>query len=127
MKIDRFTRILIDEQAVITGVRAVISVGFFLGDIPDMLKNKINYHIQYGMRNVQFVATQGRLLDCILKKVPSPRLRWLRWTECSESSLPDWIPMENLKVLEVQGYMLNSLWPHHSQVSKYICLYLVLI
>ena len=76
-------------------------MGFFLGDISDMLKDKINYHIQYGMINLQFLATEGRLLDCILKRVRSPRLRLLRWTECSEYSIPRWILVENLKVLEV--------------------------
>ena len=72
------------------------------------------------MRNLRLVATEESYLEDILSRVKSPHLIWLRWYGCSHSSLPHWIPMKNLRVLEVAGSRLNTLWPH-SQVGKYMC------
>ena len=82
-----------------------------------MSKKKKYSHIHV-MSNLQLVATEGSYLEGILRMVRSPPIIWLRWMGCSESSLPGWIPMENLKVLELHGRMLDFLWPHHSQVAK---------
>jgi hypothetical protein len=72
------------------------------------------------LKNLGLVATEGGYLDDILRRVQSPNLIWLRWYGCTYSSLPSSIPMKNLRVLEVQGTILNRLWPHQSQVGKYI-------
>eukprot|EP00253_Pinus_taeda_P002613 PITA_02613 len=72
-----------------------------------------------GISNLQFVATaDGYYLKPILDKTSSPNLRWLRWHNCPYSCVPKWIPMENLRVLEMTemiGYGFNSLWKEESR------------
>lgn len=55
-------------------------------------------------------------LEPILRRVHSPNLIWLRWRECPYYSLPSWIPMDNLRVLQVFGSVLKTLWQSKSQV-----------
>eukprot|EP00253_Pinus_taeda_P009561 PITA_09561 len=69
----------------------------------------------YSFRNLQLVATEDGNLKSILRRVESPNLKWLRWTDCPYSCLPSWIPMENLRVLEVGGKKLKTLWQAESQ------------
>jgi len=66
--------------------------------------------------NLLLVATEDGYLERILRRVRSPNLIWLRWYKCPYSCLPSWIPMENLKVLEVAGEKLKILWKRQSQV-----------
>jgi Leucine-rich repeat (LRR) protein len=63
-----------------------------------------------GIRKLQLLATEGGMLEQILRRVQSPNLIWLRWYKCPYSSLPSWIPMKNLRVLEVRGNKLQHLW-----------------
>ena len=69
------------------------------------------------MRKLQLVDTEGSLLEPILKRVKLPKLIWLRWKECPFSSLPPWVPLKNLRVLQVSGYRLETLWELESQVN----------
>lgn len=64
------------------------------------------------MRNLQFVTAEDGYLKGILSRLPSPHLVWLC---CPYYSLPSWIRMENLKVLDLAGDRLNMLWRHESQ------------
>ena len=41
-----------------------------------------------------------------------------RWFECPYFFLPFWIPMENLRVLNVDGTKLKTLWHVKSQVNR---------
>lgn len=74
------------------------------------------------MKNLQFLdiedSVEDGLLERILGRVHSPNLIWLRWYNCPYSSLPSWIPMKNLRVLEVQGNELETLWQGELQVHK---------
>lgn len=69
-------------------------------------------------------VTKLQLLDIdilskhVLRGVQSPNLIWLRWSACHLSSLPSWIPMENLRVLEVHGKELTTLWQPKSKVNR---------
>eukprot|EP00253_Pinus_taeda_P005779 PITA_05779 len=71
----------------------------------------------YCFRNLQLVATQDGNLKSILTRVESPNLKWLRWNDCPYSCLPSWIPMKNLRVLEVGGKKLKTLWQAESKVK----------
>lgn len=55
----------------------------------------------YRVRKLQLVATEDRHLESILRRVESPNLTWLCWNNCPFSCLPPWIPMKNIRVLEV--------------------------
>jgi hypothetical protein len=70
-----------------------------------------------GPRNLKFLAAEGGYVEDILTRVGSPDLIWLRWYKCTYSYLPSWIPMENLRVLEVYGSKLTELWRPESQVG----------
>jgi Leucine-rich repeat (LRR) protein len=65
----------------------------------------------FGTRKLQLLHTEGDLTERILRRARSPNLIWLRWYKCPYSSLPSWIPLKNLRVLELQGNKLESLWP----------------
>eukprot|EP00253_Pinus_taeda_P023735 PITA_23735 len=69
----------------------------------------------FDFRKLQLVATEEDDLEDILRE-QKLHLTWLRWYGFSHSSLPDWIPMTKLRVLEMQGSTLNRLWPHQSKV-----------
>ena len=70
------------------------------------------------LTNLQLLITEDHLLEQILRTAHLPNLRWLRWYKCAHSSLPSWIPMENLRVLHVVGSSLNELWQDEEQVNK---------
>nr|ABR17027.1 unknown [Picea sitchensis] len=69
----------------------------------------------YRFRKLQLVATEDDHLESILRRVESPNLIWLRWNNCPYSCLPSWIPMKNIRVLEVVGTKLKKLWRAESQ------------
>ena len=72
----------------------------------------------HGPKNLKFVAAQDGYVEDILTRAGSPDLIWLHWYECPCSYLPSWIPMENLRVLEVAGSKLTELWRPESQACK---------
>ena len=57
------------------------------------------------MKRFQLVDTEGFLLEHILK---SPNIQWLYWKDCPNSSLPSWIQMKNLRVLQVYDNTLEN-------------------
>lgn len=69
------------------------------------------------MRKLQLVDSVSSLLERIMRGVKSPNLIWLRWRDCPYSSLPSWIPLKNLRVLQVSGSILETLWQQESQVN----------
>ena len=75
-----------------------------------------NFHFR-GMKNLHLVAAEDDYLERILKRTGSTHLIWLCWYKCPYSSLPSWIPMEKLRVLEVGGSELKILWQRKSQVN----------
>eukprot|EP00253_Pinus_taeda_P029472 PITA_29472 len=77
--------------------------------------NKISSEPAIKMRTLQLLESEGEFVEGIIRRVRSPNLVWLRWTNCPYSSLPTWIPMDHLKVLEVSGPKLKKLWLHDSQ------------
>jgi hypothetical protein len=97
---------LLEQSSVITvrGIRMVLSEDHDDDDFEGIQ-----------MRKLQLVDTEGSLLKRILMRVKSPNLIWLCWKKCPYSSLPPWISMKNLKVLEVSGDTLETLWQHESQ------------
>lgn len=69
----------------------------------------------FRMRNLQLLETEGNFVKGILSRVRTPNLIWLRWNDCPDSSLPSWIQMDHLRVLEVFGTNLRSLWQSESK------------
>ena len=69
---------------------------------------------------LELLEAEGDFVEGILSKVRSPNLNllWLRWIDCPCSSLPSWIPMGDLRVLEVRGEELERLWQPESQVGR---------
>eukprot|EP00253_Pinus_taeda_P005776 PITA_05776 len=65
--------------------------------------NKILSEPAIKMRALQLLESEGKFVEGIIRRVWSPNLVWLRWSDCPCSSLPTWIRMDQLKVLEVQG------------------------
>eukprot|EP00253_Pinus_taeda_P007680 PITA_07680 len=72
----------------------------------------------YKMRKLQLLDIEDGLLERILRRVHAPNLIWLRWEKCPCSSLPSWILMENLRVLEVHGNELETLWQSENQAPS---------
>eukprot|EP00253_Pinus_taeda_P015740 PITA_15740 len=79
------------------------------------LRHLFNNFGRGGILNLQLVTTEAGYLENIMRRTRSPNLIWLRWYKCPYSCLPSWIPMENLKVLEIAGGQLEILWKRQSQ------------
>nr|ADW94528.1 putative truncated TIR-NBS-LRR protein [Pinus monticola] len=73
---------------------------------------------RYKMKNLELLEIDigEDHLKCLLEAVDSPNLLWFCWEDCPCSSLPSYIPMENLRVLEVEGSELKKLWQEDVQV-----------
>eukprot|EP00253_Pinus_taeda_P016207 PITA_16207 len=121
----RFSQIsdfLEQSSSGITEVRGISMVPrlpqYFLFTSPSHLKdpkwNLFNKD-RYDCMKLKILATEGDYLKAILRTVPSAPLIWLCWYHCPYSSLPSWVPMENLRVLEVAGSRLEMLWQLQSQ------------
>ena len=70
------------------------------------------------IRELQLLDVEDGELVPILGSLRSPKLIWLRWRNCSDSSLPSRVPKENLRVLEVNSNVLKRLWRGTSQVNR---------
>lgn len=70
----------------------------------------------YRIRKLELLDVKV-LSEHIFNGVYSPKLIWLRWYKCHLSSLPSWISMNNLWVLEVHGDELKTLREVESQVN----------
>lgn len=75
----------------------------------------------FGMiSDLHFLEAEGSVVKSILTKVRSPKLMWLHWINCPHSSLPSWLPMHDLRVLEVAGKELKILWKSESQAPMHL-------
>lgn len=75
----------------------------------------------FGMiSDLHFLEAEGSVVESILTKVRSPKLMWLHWINCPHSSLPPWLPMHDLRVLEVAGKELKILWKCESQAPMHL-------
>lgn len=70
------------------------------------------------MGRLQLLRAKGDYVESIISGVQSPqllrfspRLVWLSWDSCPCTSLPAWIPLQKLRVLEINGRKLDTLWP----------------
>eukprot|EP00253_Pinus_taeda_P028447 PITA_28447 len=71
------------------------------------------------LRNLQLLHCRGFLVKRILTKVRFPTLVWLRWDNCPYSSLHSSISyLKNLRVLQVEGRKLKTLWKKESQAPS---------
>lgn len=62
------------------------------------------------VNSLKLLITQGDDLRCIFSRA-SPSLIWLRWSNCLYSWIPWWIPLEHLRVLELNSQLnFTSLW-----------------
>ena len=74
---------------------------------------------------LQLLDTEHALLNHILSTMEFPNLIWLRWNKCPSSSLPSSISMKNLRVLQVFGSFLITLWHGKSQVDELkVCVFI---
>jgi Leucine-rich repeat (LRR) protein len=67
------------------------------------------------MKRLQLLDTEEGILEDIMKWVKLPNLIWLRWKNCPHYVLPSSILMKNLRVLQVSGRVLKTLWEEESQ------------
>jgi Leucine-rich repeat (LRR) protein len=71
----------------------------------------------FDMRTLELVDTEDWILKSILRRpICCSSLIWLRWNKCPDASLPSLIPMKSLRVLQVSGTKLKTLWEDESQV-----------
>jgi hypothetical protein len=61
------------------------------------------------LRRLQILHIEGSLFERILMKVKLPNLLWFHWEKCPHSSLPAWVPIKNLRVLQVSHSRLNTM------------------
>lgn len=76
------------------------------------------------MSSLQLLDTKYDLVvvEHILTKVYYPNLKWLCWTNnifspCKHYTLPPWVPMKNLRVLQIEGDRLKTLWEEELEVN----------
>lgn len=74
---------------------------------------------RFCIQTLQLLDINARdcFLEPFLRSLQLPNLIWLRWHKCPHTSLPSWIPMGNLRVLELQGKEFKILWQTESQVN----------
>jgi hypothetical protein len=72
-------------------------------------------NLSVDMYGLQLVSAEGDCLGSISNMVKQSDLTWLRWDRCPYPSLPPWIPLRNLRVLEVAGDQLETLWKDASE------------
>jgi len=77
--------------------------------------NKSSSPEVFRIKKLQLLDIEGDFVEGILTRVHLSNLIWLSWNGCSCSSLPSWIPMKDLRVLEVAGLGLRRLWQCDSQ------------
>ena len=93
------------------------------GDDKDDVFDLLDYEIarlKRIFRRMRILDTENALLERILRRVELPDVIWLRWEKCPHSSLPSWVPLKNLRFLQVSKSMLNTLWQRggEAQVNR---------
>jgi hypothetical protein len=69
-----------------------------------------------GMSGLQLLRAEGDCLGSISKLLKQSNLLWLRWDGYPYRSLRSSIPMKNLRVLQVAGDKLETLWQSENEV-----------
>lgn len=77
--------------------------------------NRSNNFTLDNMSGLQLLRAEGNCLESISHGLRHSDLVWLHWNICPYTSLPDWIPKKNLRVLEVNGGKLETLWQTGSE------------
>jgi hypothetical protein len=79
------------------------------------------------LSRLQLLRAEGYFVERVFSFGELPKLIYLRWENCPNSSLPLSIPIKNLKVLYINGENLKTLWQHESQVLVlfYLQIYLL--
>lgn len=121
---DNLLRSLLDKFP----VRGIDMVHQYAGsEWPDPQSFKIFAELQgsglvTNISNLQLLRAVGNFVESIFSVVPSqqrvwfsPQLVWLCWHSCPFTSLPPWIPLNKLRVLEIKGSGLETLWPDDGQ------------
>lgn len=124
----RFWRPTIEDlrEQLSSGITQVRGISMYPGDTIRGYVSRRYYTIgsslePFGMiSNLHFLEAEGSVVESILTKVRSPKLMWLHWINCPHSSLPPWLPMHDLRVLEVAGKELNILWKCESQAPMHL-------
>ena len=65
---------------------------------------------------LQLLAAGCYCVESILNVAQPPELIWLHWINCPYSSLPSWILMKNLRVLQIKGKEFETIWADECQV-----------
>jgi len=102
------------------GIRIVLDDNV---DLVIILEISYEFGGRIDMRTLQLLDTENAILERLLRSPMEhfPRsLIWLRWNKCPKRSLPSWIHMRNLRVLQVSGSVLKTLWEDESQVNKHL-------
>ena len=69
------------------------------------------------MRRLQLVDTEASLLEHSIMTMKSMNLIWICLNKHPNSSLPSWILMKNLRLLQVLGSATEIFWKDESQVN----------
>eukprot|EP00253_Pinus_taeda_P015666 PITA_15666 len=64
---------------------------------------------------LQVVGGESDSVERIFSSEQLPPLVYLYWQDYPKSSLAPWIPLNNLSVLHIEGYHLETLWQHEFQ------------
>lgn len=111
---------LLDNNFQVRGIDMVHQHGSEWPD-PHLFKTLAELPINVWLSNMgrlRLLRAEGDYVESIFSAVQSPqllrfspRLVWLSWDSCPCTSLPAWIPLEKLHVLEINGSNLHTLWP----------------
>ena len=70
------------------------------------------------MRRLQLVKIEASLLERSIMTMKSLNLIWICLNKHPNSSLPSWILMKNLRLLQVLGSAEEIFWKDESQVNR---------
>eukprot|EP00253_Pinus_taeda_P003480 PITA_03480 len=112
-RIWRPTDNLLYQHSPVRGVSAVPSDG------PEWSPQHFKSLVELTGR-LQLLEAEGDCVERILNVAQPPELKWLRWINCPYSSLPSWILMKNLRVLQIQGMEFETIWADECQAPVQI-------
>ena len=70
------------------------------------------------MRRLQHVDIEDSLLERSIMTMKSLNLIWICLNKHPNSSLPSWILMKNLRILQESGSAVEIFWQDESQVNR---------